>query len=169
MSVHLVFQVCIMVRFSRKRAAVSLVEIMIAMAILSTLALPMGMFLVEQMRGSSQLGDYYQILNLLEEKLEIALEMRFHDIPTGEVRDLLVESEGARALDLRPADVARNLVHFRMNTELLTINLAAMKDAMSGELQSVVVEDGMKKIELIAEWGENGRHRLNLVAYRSNL
>jgi len=163
------FQVGKMLCITNKRSAVSLVEIMIAMAILSTLALPMGMFLVEQMRGSSQLGDYYQILNLLEEKLETAIEMRFHDIPAGEVSDVLIESEGARDLDLRPAEVARNLVHFRMKTELLSVNLSAMKDAMSGELQSVVVEDGMKKIEIIAEWGEKGRHNLNLTAYRSNL
>jgi len=142
---------------------------MIAMAILSTLALPMGMFLVEQMRGSSQLADYYQILNLLEEKLDVALEMQFHDIPTGETRDILIEPEGGRALDLRPAEVARNLVRFRMNTELLSIDMSAMKDAMSRELQSVNVEDGIKKIEIVAEWGENGRHSLNLLAYRSNL
>lgn len=156
-------------RNRQQRAAVSLIEVMIAMAILSTLALPMGMFLVEQMRGSSQLGDYYQTLNLLEEKLEAAIEMRFHDIPVGEVRDRLIESEGARALDLRPAEVAHNLVSFRMQTELLPLSLSAAKDAMSGELQSVTVEDCMKRIEIFAEWGEDGRHRLNLVVYRSNL
>jgi len=158
-----------MLRLIQKRAAISLVEIMIAMAILSTLALPMGMFLVEQMRGSSQLGDYYQILNLLEEKLETALEMRFHDIPVGEVHDRLIESEGARDLDLRPVEVARNLVRFRMNTEILPVSFSAMKDAVSGELQAVTLEDGMKRIEIVAEWGDKGRHNLNLVAYRSNL
>ncbi|OGK08092.1 MAG: hypothetical protein A2W80_00165 [Candidatus Riflebacteria bacterium GWC2_50_8] len=169
MSVHLVFKVGRMLRIWQKRAAISLVEVVFAMAILSTLALPMGMFLVEQTRGSSQLGDYYQILNLLEEKLEIALEMKFQDIPTGETRDVLVESEGGRALDLRPAEVARNLVSFRIRVELLPVSFSALKDAASSELQSVVAEDGMKKIEIFAEWGEKGRHNLNLVAYRSNL
>lgn len=158
-----------MLRNRQKRAAVSLIEVMIAMAILSTLALPMGMFLVEQMRGSSQLGDYYQILNLLEEKLEIVLEMRFQDIPVGDVTDVLVESPGGRELDLRPAEVARNLVNFRMRSELLPVNFAALKDAASSELQSIVAEDGMKRIEIFAEWGEKRQHTLNLVAYRANL
>ena len=158
-----------MLRIRQKRAAVSLVEVMIAMAILSTLALPMGMFLVEQMRGSSQLGDYYQILNLLEEKLEIALEMRFQDIPVGEIKDMLVESEGSRGLDLCPAEVARNLVTFRMRSELLPVSLSALKSAASSELQSIVAEDGMKRIEIFAEWGEKRQHSLNLVAYRANL
>jgi prepilin-type N-terminal cleavage/methylation domain-containing protein len=158
-----------MLRNRQKRSAVSLVEVMIAMAILSTLALPMGMFLVEQMRGSSQLGDYYQILNLLEEKLETALEMRFHDIPVGDIRDVLVESEGHRGLDLRPAEVARNIVSFRMSCELLPVSFAALKDAASSELQTFVAEDGMKRIEIFAEWGDKRKHRLNLVAYRANL
>jgi prepilin-type N-terminal cleavage/methylation domain-containing protein len=158
-----------MLRNRQKRAAVSLIEVMIAMAILSTLALPMGMFLVEQMRGSSQLGDYYQILNLLEEKLEIVLEMRFQDVPVGDVTNVLVESPGGRELDLRPAEVARNLVNFRMRSELLPVNFAALKDAASSELQSIVAEDGMKRIEIFAEWGEKRQHTLNLVAYRANL
>lgn len=169
MFVHLVFRVNCMLRNRLKRAAISLVEVMIAMAILSTLALPMGMFLVEQLRGSSQLGDYYQILNLLEEKVDIALEMRFQDIPTGEVKDVLIESEGGRSLDLRPAEVARNLVSFRMRSELLSVSCSAMKDAASSELQTVVAEDGMKRIEIFAEWGDNRQHSLNLVAYRANL
>jgi hypothetical protein len=169
MSAHLFFWVKYMLRNRQKRAAISLVEVMIAMAILSTLALPMGMFLVEQMRGSSQLGDYYQILNLLEEKLETALEIRFQDIPVGDIRDVLVESEGHRGLDLRPAEVARNIVSFRMRSELLPVNCAALKSATSSEIQSVNVEDGMKRIEIFAEWGEKRQHSLNLVAYRANL
>jgi prepilin-type N-terminal cleavage/methylation domain-containing protein len=155
--------------YLRQKRAVSLVEVMIAMAILSTLALPMGMFLIEQMRGSSQLGDYYQILNLLEEKLETALDMRFHDIPSGEVHDVLVESDGHRGLDLRPAEISHNLVSFRMRSELIQISCAALKDAATSELQSVIVDDAMKRIEIQAEWGDRRQHRLNLVAYKANL
>jgi prepilin-type N-terminal cleavage/methylation domain-containing protein len=158
-----------MLRSWQKRAGVSLIEVMIAMAILSTLALPMGMFLVEQMRGSSQLGDYYQILNLLEEKLETVLDMRFQDIPVGDVKDVLVESQGSRGLDLRPAEVARNMVNFRMRCEMLPVNFSALKDAASNELESIVAEDSMKRVEIFAEWGDKRQHSLNLVAYRANL
>lgn len=153
----------------RRQAAVSLVEVLIAMAILSTLALPMGMFLVEYNRGSSQLGDYYQILNLLEEKLENVLAMSFHDIPTGDQPGALVEVDGRTVLDLRPVQVAGSLVNFRLRSEVVAVEFAALKDGFSGQLQKARVEEGMKKVEIFAEWGEKGKHRLNLVAYRADL
>lgn len=157
----------------RRQAAVSLVEVLIAMAILSTLALPMGMFLVEYNRGSSQLGDYYQILNILEEKLEGILAMSFHDIPEGEQADTLLEKEGKSVMDLRPVQVAGSLVYFKLRCEIVPVDFAALKDPASGELQKARVEDGMKKIEIIAHWGDKkgdkSKHSLNLVAYRANL
>lgn len=156
-------------RIRQKQAAVSLVEVLIAMAILSTLALPMLMFIVEYSRGSSQLGDYYQILNLLEEKLEIAQSMNFAEIPGGETSGVLVESPTGHNLDLRPAEIAHEIVSFRMKAEVLPVEFAAMKDPLSGELQRARVEDGMKRIEIIAEWGGKRPHNLNLVAYKANL
>ena len=81
-----------MLAIRNRQAAVSLVEVLIALAILSTLALPMLMFLVEYSRGSSQLGDYYQILNIVEEKLDTALALNFVDIPTGETDGKLIEA-----------------------------------------------------------------------------
>lgn len=157
----------------RRQAAVSLVEVLIAMAILSTLALPMGMFLVEYNRGSSQLGDYYQILNILEEKLEGVLAMRFHDIPEGEQAGALIEIEGKTVLDLRPVQIAGSLVYFVLRSEMVPVDFAALKDSASGELQKARIEDGMKKIEIIAHWGEKkgdkSKHSLNLIAYRADL
>lgn len=158
-----------MLHIRKKQAAVSLVEVLIALAILSTLALPMLMFMVEYSRGSSQLGDYYQILNLLEDKLEVALAMEFNDVPAGETSDRLIEAHTGRNLDLRPAKVAHETVTFKMKAEVLPVEFAAMKDSFSGQLQRARVEDGMKRIEIIAEWGEKKRHNINLVAYKANL
>ncbi len=151
------------------QAAVSLVEVLIAMAILSMLALPMGMFLVEYNRGSSQVGDYYQILNLLEQRLEMALSVNFQDLPAGKHNDLIIEQEGKVLLDLRPATVSNAQVHFSINIETVSLDFAALKDSVSGQVQRAKVEEGMKKVEISATWGDKARHSLNLIAYRANL
>lgn len=158
-----------MLAIRNRQAAVSLVEVLIALAILSTLALPMLMFLVEYSRGSSQLGDYYQILNIVEEKLDTALAMDFAGIPTGETDGKLIKAENSRPLDLRPAQVGHEIVRFRIRAEMVTVEFSAMKDATSGQLQRARVEDGMKRIEITAEWGDKKKHNISLIAYKANL
>lgn len=151
------------------KRAISLVEVLIAMAMLSTLALPMGMFLVEYARGSSQLGDYYQTLNLLEQKLEIAMEMPFNDVPIGTSADVLVKNPTGMDLDLRPAEVAKINVKFSLTVDLIPVEFAALKDSFSGHLQRARVEKGMKRLEIVAAWGKKGKHQIRLIAYRANL
>lgn len=153
----------------KRRAAVSLVEVLIAMAILSMLALPMGMFLVEYNRGSSQIGDYYQVLNLLEQKLETALALRFNDIPPGSHTANLVNSDGKTILELVPAVVSNCKVNFTLDVEVISVDFVAMKDAFSGQVQRARAEDGMKRLEIKAEWGQKAKHSLNLMAYKADL
>ncbi len=147
----------------------SLVEVLIAMAMLSTLALPMGMFLIEYARGSSQLGDYYQILNLVEQKLEIAMELPFSAVPEGESSGVFIENSSGAGLDLRIAEVAKEKVRFKLVVETLPVEFAALRDSFSGQLQRARVEQGMKRLELTAEWGDKGRHNIKLLAYKANL
>jgi prepilin-type N-terminal cleavage/methylation domain-containing protein len=151
------------------KKAVSLVEVLIAMALLSTLALPMGMFLMEYMKGSSQIGDYYQILNLVEQKLEIAMKMPFHEVPNGKTTDTLLKNSKGPDLDLKPSQVAKSMVKFQLEAETLPIEFAALKDSFSGLLQRARVEEGMKRLKLRAEWGEKGKHNIELIAWRANL
>jgi prepilin-type N-terminal cleavage/methylation domain-containing protein len=158
-----------MFSFRGRQAAVSLVEVLVALAILSTLALPMLMFLVEYSRGSSQLGDYYQILNIVEEKLDTALSLDFTEVPDGETSGGTVDSRTGRHLDLRPVEVAHEIVTFRMRVEVVAVDFSAMKDSTSGQLQRARVEDGMKRIELTAEWGKKKKHSINLISYKANL
>lgn len=153
----------------RARKAVSLIEVLIAMAMLSTLALPMGMFLHEYVRGSSQLGDYYQILNLVEQRLETAMEMPFNSIPDGQSTGILIKNDSGSDLDLRPVEVAKEVVKFRLSAETLPVEFAALKDAFSGQLQRARVEEGMKRLEIVAEWGDKGKHNIKLLAYKANL
>lgn len=158
-----------MFSFRGRQAAVSLVEVLVALAILSTLALPMLMFLVEYSRGSAQLGDYYQILNIVEEKLDTALSLDFTEVPDGETSGGTVDSRTGRHLDLRPVEVAHEIVTFRMRVEVVAVDFSAMKDSTSGQLQRARVEDGMKRIELTAEWGKKKKHSINLISYKANL
>lgn len=151
------------------KRAISLVEVLIAMAVLSTLALPMGMFLIEYARGSSQLGDYYQTLNLVEQKLETAMDMPFQLVPEGLTTDKLIENPFGMALDLRQTEVAKSLVKFSLQVEVIPVEFAALKDSFSGQLQRARVEEGMKRLEVTAEWGEKGKHNIRLVAYKANL
>ena len=156
-------------RVTRKKRAVSLVEVLMALAILSTLALPMGMFLVEYSRGSSKLGDYYQVLNLVEQRLEMALAMHFSYIPVGEVTGTVITDDDGRQLDLRPVDLADKTILFSMKTELLPVDFAALRDPHSRELQRARVEEGMKRVEISAEWGDQDRQHISLISYRANL
>lgn len=153
----------------KRRRAISLVEVLIAMAMLSTLALPMGMFLIEYSRGSSQLGDYYQILNLLENRLEVAMDMPFAGIPDGVITNRICENPFGPDLDLRPVEVDKAVVNFTLAVETVPVEFAAFKDSFSGHLQRARVEEGMKRLEILATWGEKKRHNIKLIAYRANL
>lgn len=140
-----------------------------ALAILSTLALPMGMFLVEYSRGSSKLGDYYQTLNLVEQHLEMALSMNFSQIPEGEVSGTVITDDNGRQIDLRPVELSGKTITFRMKTELIPVEFAALRDPHTRELQRARVEEGMKRIEIIAEWGDKDRQNISLISYKANL
>jgi hypothetical protein len=139
------------------------------MAMLSTLALPMGMFLIEYSRGSSQLGDYYQVLNMVEQRLEITMKMPFHSIPVGKTEKALIENRSGMNLDLRTAEVGKNQIQFTLETEILPVEFAAMKDSFSGLLQRARVEQGIKRLELTAKWGKKRKHNIKLVAFKANL
>jgi hypothetical protein len=151
------------------KKAISLVEVLIAMAVLSTLALPMSMFLIEYSRGSSQLGDYYQILNQVEERLNIAMSMPFNRIPIGLSEDVLIDNPFSMNLDLKQQKIGKNLVSFKLEVETLPAEFAAYKDSFSGILQRARVEEGLKKLVVSARWGDDKQHHIELVAYRANL
>ncbi|MGM0599039.1 MAG: type IV pilus modification PilV family protein [Candidatus Rifleibacteriota bacterium] len=153
----------------KSKKAISLVEVLIAMAVLSTLALPMSMFLIEYTRGSSELGDYYQILNQVEERLNIAMSMPFNRIPIGISKDVLIDNPFNVDLDLKQKQIAKNLVSFKLKVETLPAEFSAYKDSFSGILQRARVEEGLKKLIVSAEWGDDNRHHIELVAYRANL
>lgn len=158
-----------LMRLTRKQRAVSLVEVLIALAILSTLALPMGMFLIEYSRGSARLGDYYQAVNLVEQHLEMALSMHFSCIPLGEVSDTVITDDEGRQIDLRPVELSGKTIMFTMKTELIPVDFAALRDPHTRELQRARVEEGMKRIEVTAKWGDKGRQNISLISYRANL
>ena len=147
---------------------ISLVEVLISIAMLSTLALPLGMFIVEYTRGSSDLGDRYQILNLVEAKLESALRLPFNSIPEATSTDKVITANHAK-LDLRPAQVGKAFVKFSMNVTVLPVEFSSLKDAYTGQLQNARVENGLKKIIIKAMWCKRHKHSEQLVAYKANL
>lgn len=139
------------------------------MTILSMLALPGFMFLFEYLRGGSELGEYHQVLNLLEKKLELACALDFSSIPVGESADKLIEGANGRKLDLRPSEISKNLVQFKMKVEVLPLSFSAIETSAFKQLQRARAENSYKKIEVFAQWGKNGRHRLNLLTYKADL
>ncbi|MDD3001328.1 MAG: prepilin-type N-terminal cleavage/methylation domain-containing protein [Candidatus Riflebacteria bacterium] len=153
----------------KARFGVSLVEIMVALTILSMLALPGFMFLFEYLRGGSELGEYHQVINLLEKKLELACALDFSSIPVGETSDKLIEGANGRKLDLRPSEISKNLVQFKMKVDVLPLSFSAIENPAFKQLQRARAESSYKKIEVFAQWGKNGRHRLNLLTYKADL
>jgi hypothetical protein len=129
----------------------------------------MGMFLIEYLRGSTELSDYYQILNQVEQRLEVAMEMPFNRIPIGRSSGVLIDNPFSMDLDLRPAEIAQNEVHYSLTVDMMPIEFSALKDSFSGQLQRARVEEGMKRLEIVAEWGDKKQHNIRLIAYRANL
>ncbi len=156
--------------FIKNKKGVSLIEVMIALTMLSMLVLPAFMFIVEYTRGGSNIGDHYEVLNKVEERLEAALAMNFYDIPDGKSTNVVIESENGRKLDLKPIKIGANEVSFDFEAETLPVSFAAMKDAETRQLQKATLDDGMKKITITANWGKGKRKQnIQMIVYKANL
>jgi prepilin-type N-terminal cleavage/methylation domain-containing protein len=161
-----------MIKLSRtkNRQGVSLIEVMIALTILSTLILPSFMFIIEYTKGGSEIGDRFEILSQIEQRLEIALSMPYSDIPEGKSSDTIIKSENGRSLDLKQINISNKKVSFECLVEVLPVTFSAIKDYSTRQLQKITIENGIKKITIIAKWGKGNRVRnIDLVAYKSNL
>ena len=154
----------------KNNKGVSLIEVMTALTILSTLILPSFMFLFEYAKGGSEIGDRFEVLNRIEERLESALAMPFNDIPEGLSKDITIESENGRKLDLKPLKIGNKQVSFECSVEIIPMTFEAMKDYKTHQLQKATIENGLKKITIIAKWGKgNYNQRVQLTVYKANL
>ncbi|MBF0544860.1 MAG: prepilin-type N-terminal cleavage/methylation domain-containing protein [Candidatus Riflebacteria bacterium] len=153
----------------RDTRAVTLLEVLVALAILSSILLPIFMFLIEYLKGSSELGDSHQVMNLLEEKMEIALTKPFQGFAMGKYEDKAIIYDGREILDLRPNLVGALEVHFSLKVDAASLDFSAIKDAKSGKLERASIDDAMKKLTLRAVWGKKKEHFSDLVAFKGDL
>ena len=160
-----------MVRIGRKKnnQGISLIEVMIALTILSTLILPLFMFLIEYVKGGSDIGDRFEVLNRIEEKLETALSMPFDDIPEGLSQDITIESKNGKKLDLKPIKIGNKQISFECMTETIPICFEAIKNYSTHQMERAKVEKGLKKIAITAKWGKNNSKEIKLIVYKGNL
>ncbi len=155
--------------------AVTLLEVLIALTILSTVLLPIGMFMVEYLKGSNELGDYHQVMNILEEKMELALALPFDTLPVGVSKNVRLGKDtgddGKRIaiLDLRPVQVGNQDVRFDLDVELVPLEFSAVADAASGRMERTRLESSYKRLTLRAAWGTKKTHSLDLIAYKADL
>lgn len=159
-------------RLGRKKnnQGISLIEVMTALTILSTLILPAFMFLIEYVKGGSDIGDRFEILNRIEERLDTALAMPFNDIPDGLSKDIIIESGNGRKLDLKPIKISNKLVSFECMTETIPMNFEAIKNYTTHQIQRAKIENGLKKITITAKWGkDNNSQKIQLMVYKANL
>ena len=159
-------------RLGRKKNnhGISLIEVMIALTILSTLILPIFMFLIEYTKGSSDIGDKFEVLNRVEEKLEAALSMPFDSIPQGLSKDITICSENGKQLDLKSIKINNKQVSFECSVETIPVNFEAMKNYSTHQLQKAKLENGLKKITITAQWGKNNNNqKIQLMVYKANL
>lgn len=153
-----------------KKAGISVIEIMIALTMLSMLALPAFMFIIEQTRGGANIGNSYEILSKVEERIEAVLAMDFYSIPDGKTTDTVITAANGRKLDLKPENIGGYKVGFEMESETLPVSFAAMKDAKTRQLQRASLEDGMKKVTITAKWGKGKKSQtIDLMVYKANL
>jgi len=161
-----------MVRIGRKKnnQGISLIEVMTALTILSTLILPSFMFLIEYVKGGSDIGDRFEILNRIEEKLETVLAIPFKDIPEGLSKDIVIESENGRKLDLKPIRISNKQVSFECMVEVIPMSFEAIKDYSTHQIQRAKIDNGLKKITITAKWGkDNNVKDIQLMVYKANL
>ena len=159
-------------RLGRKKnnQGISLIEVMTALTILSTLILPVFMFLIEYVKGGSDIGDRFEILNRIEERLDTALAIPFKDIPDGLSKDITIESENGRKLDLKPIKISNKLVYFECMAETIPMNFEAIKNYSTHQIQRAKIENGLKKITITAKWGkDNSSQKIQLMVYKANL
>lgn len=158
-----------------RRRAVTLLEVLIALTILSTVLLPLGMFLIEYLKGSSELGDYHQVMSILEEKMEQGLALPFDALPAGVSKNIRLGrdsgEEGKRAafLDLRPSQVGNQEVRFDLDVELVPLDFSAVADPRTGRMERTRLENSYKRLILRATWGTKPPHSLDLIAYKADL
>ncbi len=161
-----------MARIGRKKnnQGISLIEVMTALTILSTLILPLFMFLIEYAKGGSDIGDRFEILNRIEERLETALSMPFDTIPEGLSKDITIESENGKTLDLKPIKISNKQVSFECMVETIPTNFEAIKNYNTHQIQRAKIENGLKKITITAKWGkDNNSREIQLMVYKANL
>jgi hypothetical protein len=161
-----------MARIGRKKnnQGISLIEVMTALTILSTLILPSFMFLIEYAKGGSDIGDRFEILNRIEEKLETALAIPFKDIPDGLSKDIVIESENGRKLDLKPIKISNKQVSFECMVETIPMSFEAVKNYSTHQTQRAKIDNGLKKITITAKWGkDNNVKDIQLMVYKANL
>lgn len=156
-------------RSTRTGRGVTLVEVLVALTILSTILLPIGMFMVEYLRGSNNLGDSHQVMNILEEKMELALTRPYGSLPVGKTEGKSIVWDGQQVVDLRPVELANQKVEFTLNVEVVPVEFSAVADASTGRLERCSVEDGFKRLSLRAVWGRKKEHFFDLVAYKADL
>ncbi len=158
------------IRFKKNSKGVSLIEVMIALTILSTLILPGLMFILYYSKGGSTIGDKFEILNSLEEKIETVLAMPFDDIPIGLSTDVIIESGNGKKLDLKTTKIFKNNVRFECFAEILPVNFSAIEDYSTRQIQKATVEKGLKKITITAKWGKDKRDQIiQLIVYKANI
>ena len=128
------------------------------------------MFLIEYAKGGSDIGDRFEILNRIEERLDMALAMPFKDIPDGLSKDIIIESDNGRKLDLKPINISNKQVFFECMAETIPMSFEAIKDYSTHQIQRAKVENGLKKITITAKWGkDNNSQKIQLMVYKANL
>ena len=152
-----------------RRTGITLVEVLVALALVSAILLPIGMFVVEYLKGSSDLGETHQVLSLLEEKMELALSGPYTAFPVGVTEGKPLVHDGRVVLDLRPAEVGPHQVRFSLTVEMVPTEFAAITDVKSGRGQRVSLEEGFKRLTLRAVWGRKGERFFDLCAYKADL
>lgn len=148
---------------------ISLVEVLIVLALLSSLLLPLGMYLAEYMRGSTSLGEFHQVLNIIEERMELALSYPYNDLPVGLVENRHIPHRSGPGIDLRSVTVGDNLVHLSLDVTVIPLDFSVVVNPAVGEVRRFSAENSMKKLFLKAVWGRNNEHSLDLTAYKADL
>ena len=159
-------------KYSKKNShAVSLVEVMPIMAILSILILPLLILVTEYNRGDFSLKENYEVLASVEEKIETVLAMSFSDLIEGERQNVIIESKNGIKLDLRPVFINNKIVNFKCIVETFPVAFSPIKsNATNNNYKRINLENGMKKVTIIANWGKKDRMKtIELICYKSNL
>lgn len=149
--------------------AVSLIEAMVFLALLSFFSLPLSVLLLENGQVVFSAEDSNKIQSRLYRIAELLVFFDYHEIPVGTITNTILQSKDNYIIDLTPLNLSDRQVSFALEVKELAAEFKALKSATSNKLVGAHLDAAMKKITIAVNSQNEDISIENIIIYRANL